>query len=116
MVIYLGIAFVIAALACAFALQNRDPVTVAFLAWKAEAPLALILIATLAIGSLITLLALIPSAIREKWTTPLDDEPKKNDEPEKKDEPKNQKDSGGRDEPDSGEGGDQDREAGPGPS
>lgn len=110
MVIYLGLALTIAALACAFALQNRDPVTVAFLVWQAEAPLALILIATLAIGACIAFLAMIPSAIRDKWTTPLDDEPKK------KDEPKKQKDSGGNDEPSSGESGDQDREAGSGPA
>lgn len=115
MVIHLSIAFVIAALACAFALQNRDPVTVAFLAWKAEAPLALILIATLAIGSLITILALIPSTIRERWTTPLDNEPKDKEEPPKE-APKEKEAPGGSDEPSSGKGGDQDREAGRGPS
>ncbi len=115
MVIYLGLALTIAALACAFALQNRDPVTVAFLAWQAEAPLALILIATLAIGACIAFLAMIPSAIRDKWTTPLNDEPEKKEEPQQA-APEAKEAPGGSDEPSPGKGGDQDREAGPGPA
>ncbi len=115
MVIYLGLALTIAAVACAFALQNSQQVTVAFFAWRMEASLALVLIATLAIGSCITLLALVPSTIRERWTTPLDEEPKDKEEPPKET-PKEKATPGGNDEPSPGEGGDQDREAGPGPS
>ena len=62
--VYLIFALVFAALAVAFAIQNPITVTISFLAWKVTGSLSLVLIITLAIGTVIGLLALAPSAIK----------------------------------------------------
>ena len=46
-------AMLFAALGVAFALQNSIPVTVAFLFWRFDSSLALVLLLTLAIGCLL---------------------------------------------------------------
>jgi putative membrane protein len=61
-------ALVIAALAILFAVQNNTPVTISFLAWKTEAPLALVLLIALAAGAVISLLASLPTIARHKLT------------------------------------------------
>jgi uncharacterized integral membrane protein len=62
--IYLIFALVIAVIAVIFALQNTITVTISFLAWEVTGSLSLVLLVTLAIGALIGLLVLAPSAIR----------------------------------------------------
>ena len=63
--VYLIVALIIAILAVIFALQNTMPITISFLAWKVtDSPLSLVLLITLAIGVVIGLLVLSPSAIK----------------------------------------------------
>ena len=62
--IYLILALVIAIIAVIFALQNTAVVTISFLVWKVTGSLSLVLLVTLAIGVLIGVLFLIPSAIK----------------------------------------------------
>lgn len=62
--VYLIFALVIAVIAVIFALQNTMTVTVSFLAWEITGSLSLVLLITLAIGAVIGLLVLTPSAIR----------------------------------------------------
>jgi len=62
--VYLILALAIAIIAVIFALQNTAVVTIAFLLWKVTGSLSLILLVTLAIGVLIGVLFLLPSAIK----------------------------------------------------
>ncbi len=62
--VYLIFALLIAAIAVVFAVQNTMTVTISFLAWKFTGSLSLVLLATLAIGVVIGLLWLAPSAIK----------------------------------------------------
>lgn len=62
--VYLIFALLIAVIAVIFALQNTITVTISFLAWEVTGSLSLVLLITLAIGALIGLLVLAPSAIR----------------------------------------------------
>lgn len=62
--VYLIFALIIAVVAVIFALQNTMTVTISFLAWEITGSLSLVLLITLAIGALIGLLVLAPSAIR----------------------------------------------------
>jgi putative membrane protein len=59
-------ALVIAGVAILFAVQNNTPVTITFLAWKAQSPLALVLLIALVTGALISLLASLPTIARDK--------------------------------------------------
>ena len=68
-IVYLIVALVIAILAVIFALQNSMTITIAFLAWQVNGlPLSLVLLITLAIGVVIGLLVLAPSAIKSSIT------------------------------------------------
>lgn len=63
--------FLIAALGLAilvviFALQNSIPVGVAFLVWKFEGSLALVLMLTFALGALVSLLVSIPAILKRR--------------------------------------------------
>ncbi|ASC73820.1 Lipopolysaccharide assembly protein A [Halomicronema hongdechloris C2206] len=62
-------ALVIAFLAILFALQNNNLVTINLLVWRYEQSLALVLLATLAIGVLVGLLVSIPAIVRRGWRT-----------------------------------------------
>jgi len=62
--VYLIFALLIAVIAVIFALQNTMTVTISFLAWEITGSLSLVLLITLAIGAVIGLLVLSPSAIR----------------------------------------------------
>jgi lipopolysaccharide assembly protein A len=64
--IYLIFALLIAVIAVIFALQNTMTVTISFLAWEITGSLSLVLLITLAIGALIGLLVLAPTAIRSR--------------------------------------------------
>lgn len=64
MVALLALALVIAITSVVFALQNAQLVTVHFLFWRFEGNLALILLVTFAMGFLMSLLALLPQALR----------------------------------------------------
>lgn len=62
--VYLIFALVISVIAVIFALQNTMVVTISFLAWKITGSLSLVLLVTLAIGAVVGLLVLAPSAIK----------------------------------------------------
>ncbi len=62
--VYLILALIIAAVAVVFAVQNAMTVTITFMAWKVTGSLSLVLLATLIIGTVVGLLVLAPSAIR----------------------------------------------------
>ena len=62
--VYLILALVIAAIAVVFALQNAMTVTISFLAWKVTGSLSLVLLITLIFGTVVGLLVLAPSAIK----------------------------------------------------
>jgi uncharacterized integral membrane protein len=63
---FLIMALVIAVLALIFALQNTLAVTVHFLVWEYEGPLALVLLLTLVLGALTCFLALLPTLHRRR--------------------------------------------------
>ncbi|MEL6326495.1 MAG: LapA family protein, partial [Cyanobacteria bacterium J06626_23] len=69
MPLYLIFALVIAFFAIAFALQNNNLVTINLLVWEARESLAIVLLATLAIGVLIGLLVALPSILKRGWRT-----------------------------------------------
>jgi len=48
-----------------FAMANTAPVTVTFLDWHATAPLAFVLLNAVLVGIIITLLSMVPQAIRD---------------------------------------------------
>ena len=66
--VYLIVALVIAIVAVIFALQNTMTITISFLAWEVTGSLSLVLLITLAIGVVIGLLVLSPSAIKSTLT------------------------------------------------
>jgi uncharacterized integral membrane protein len=66
--VYLIVALLIAVVAVIFALQNSITVTISFLAWEVTGSLSLVLLITLAIGALIGLLVLAPTAIKNTIT------------------------------------------------
>ena len=66
--VYLIVALLIAVVAVIFALQNSITVTISFLAWEITGSLSLVLLITLAIGALIGLLVLAPTAIKNTIT------------------------------------------------
>lgn len=66
--VFLFFAFVIAALAVTFALQNTAVVTVSFLFWSFSGSLALVLFIALAAGALIGWLVTMPSVLRAQLT------------------------------------------------
>jgi len=68
MQLFLIVATIMAILAVAFALQNTVPITVSFLLWQFEGSLALVLLATLALGVLMSLLVSTPAMIKRKRT------------------------------------------------
>jgi uncharacterized integral membrane protein len=70
--VYLIFALIIAVIAVIFALQNTMTVTIAFLAWEITGSLSLVLLITLAIGAVIGLLVLTPSAIKNTITASKD--------------------------------------------
>ena len=65
--IYLILALVIAIVAVIFALQNTATITIGFFIWKVTGSLSLVLLVTLAIGVLIGLLFLAPSAVKSSF-------------------------------------------------
>ena len=72
MQIFIVLALIIAIVAVVFAVQNTSVVTVSFLVWSFDGSLALVLLATLLVGVLISLLASTPGLIRGKWHTSRD--------------------------------------------
>jgi len=69
MQMFLFAALLISLIAIVFALQNIVPVTVTFVVWTFQGSLALVLIAAMAVGALISFLASVPSLVRHRWTT-----------------------------------------------
>ena len=67
-IVYLIVALVIAILAVIFALQNSMTIGITFLAWSITGSLSLVLLITLAIGVVIGLLVLAPSAIKNSFS------------------------------------------------
>jgi lipopolysaccharide assembly protein A len=68
MLIFLIVALILITLAVIFAVQNTVIVTVSFLFWTYTGSLAIILLAALCAGALISLLFYLPSLTRDKWT------------------------------------------------
>jgi uncharacterized integral membrane protein len=66
LLLILGIVFGIGSVA--FALQNNAPVTVTVASWQYDSTLALVLLATLAIGALVAGLVSTPGVIKGQWT------------------------------------------------
>ena len=66
LLLILGVVFAIGAVT--FALQNNVPVTVAFASWHYDSSLAVMLLAALGLGSLITGLVSTPNVIKGQWT------------------------------------------------
>jgi len=64
--ILIGLVFAIGAVA--FALQNNVPVSVAFLLWRFESALAMVLLLAVALGVLIVALLSTPAVLRLQWT------------------------------------------------
>ncbi len=62
---YLVLALIISIVAVIFALQNAVPVTIAFMIWQFEGSLALVLLLTLVLGSLLGVSVSMPSSIRK---------------------------------------------------
>jgi lipopolysaccharide assembly protein A len=69
MIVLVILALLISGLAIIFALQNIAPVTVTFFLWSFHGSLALVLLASVAVGVLICLLAALPGLVRGRWTT-----------------------------------------------
>lgn len=65
LVTLLAIGFAI--LAGAFTLQNHSPVVVNLFFWSFESSLALVLLATLALGALILALVSTPAVLKDRW-------------------------------------------------
>ena len=65
MVFSLLIGIILGALSVIFALQNVAVITVTFLAWQITGPLAIIMLATLISGVVITLLVLLPNLLKD---------------------------------------------------
>lgn len=65
MIISLIIGVILGAVSVFFILQNVAPVTVTFLAWHVHGSLAVVLLAAMASGVLVTLLLLLPSFIKD---------------------------------------------------
>jgi len=61
-------ALVISILALILALQNTATVTITFLNWTMQGPLALALLVAMALGALVSILLLLPTIIRDRWT------------------------------------------------
>jgi uncharacterized integral membrane protein len=68
MILLLAVALIVSILAGVFALQNAIPISVSFLLWKVDGSLALVLLITFALGSLVSFLVLIPSMVRRRRT------------------------------------------------
>jgi lipopolysaccharide assembly protein A len=61
----LGIAVAVGGVA--FALQNNVPVTVAFLLWRFDSTLAMVLLLAIALGAIIVALVSTPAALKKQW-------------------------------------------------
>jgi len=81
MIFTLILALAFAIVAVIFALGNTDVVTVSFLAWQVEQPLALVLLVSVALGLLIGILLMTPGAIKRNLA--LSGEKRKRKETEK---------------------------------
>jgi len=66
LLLILGIVCAIGAVT--FALQNNGPVTVTLASWQYDSSVAVVLLATLALGALIAGLVSTPSVIKGQWT------------------------------------------------
>ncbi len=67
MLFFLVVGLIIGAVSVVFVLQNVATVTVAFFSWQLTGSLAVILLATLICGLLISALILLPSFIKAEW-------------------------------------------------
>ena len=67
MIISLVLGVVLGAVAVIFVLQNTAVVTVSFITWHLTGSLALVLLATIITGVVITLLILLPGLIRDDF-------------------------------------------------
>jgi putative membrane protein len=68
MIIFAFASMLIAMLAVVFALQNTAQANVSFFLWSFQGSLALVLLAALFSGILLTFLAYVPSVVKYRWT------------------------------------------------
>jgi len=67
MLLFLIVGLIIGAVSVVFVLQNVATITVAFLAWQLSGSLAVILLAAIIAGMLISALILLPSFVKAEW-------------------------------------------------
>jgi uncharacterized integral membrane protein len=67
MQIFVLFSLLIAILAVIFALQNTAQITLSFLFWSYKGSLALVLLAALVAGALVSFFASLPALARNKW-------------------------------------------------
>ncbi len=65
--LFLIFSVLLAIVSGAFALQNTAPVTVSFLTYKFDGPLAVVLLVTFGLGLATAGLAILPSLLTSKW-------------------------------------------------
>lgn len=69
MPVFLIFALLIAFVAIIFAIQNNVLITINFLIWQSQGSLALVLLVTLAVGSIIGWLVAVPTILKRGWKT-----------------------------------------------
>ncbi len=67
MILSLFTGFVLGAAALLFALQNTEVVALSFMGWQFTSSLAVVVLASLGMGILISILAMVPSALRDSF-------------------------------------------------
>ena len=66
MALFLALGIIIGVFSVVFMMDNGAVVTVAFLSWQFTAPLALVILLSIVSGMILTLLTMVPQAIREQ--------------------------------------------------
>ena len=67
MILPLVLGLIIGGAAVVFVLQNITPITVTFFVWQVEGSLAVVLLATLLTGMLLSSLILLPGILKAGW-------------------------------------------------
>lgn len=67
MILSLFVGFVLGAAALLFAIQNTTVVALTFLGWQFTSSLAVVVLASVAMGMLISILAMLPSALSNSF-------------------------------------------------
>ncbi len=68
MILSLFVGFVLGVAALLFALQNTEVVALSFMGWQFTSSLAVVVLASLGMGILISILAMLPSTLRDSFS------------------------------------------------